>query len=387
MIVSRLCLAALWAGVADAFSPPLQQQRNQQRQHLANCLGIRQEATTTTTTTSTSLSAVIMPPLIIGPMIKKMKEEEAKKKMPMADATEQANESPGLRVGANAWKWPPLWPYDSSLFITNSAFEEKQRKQQMDQMTSALTGIATMPQPGQETNTNGLLSPDAAASQAAAATPSSSSSSSDNKEEQKAQWDPLKYWGEDQAQVATDMDPEAVEKLKAHYAFYLEDGMSILELGAAEESYLPDGFQPSRHVGVGANPVMMKKNPSLTDTLVVDLNKVVAERDVDNDDFRRLAQDPFDVVLMANTVDYLTAPREVFRSAWYLLKPGGTMIVAFSGKEATKNKFSEATTKMWVDYNDDQHLWMTVRAFAQMTLFFACSARTRTLTFCFSGRP
>ena len=84
--------------------------------------------------------------------------------------------------------------------------------------------------------------------------------------------------------------------------------------------------------------------------------------DVDNDDFRRLAQEPFDVVLMANTIDFLTNPREVFRSAWYLLKPGGQMLVAFSSKAATQGKYPDAVTKMWTDFNDDQHMWMTVRS-------------------------
>ena len=316
MRISRLVLAALVAGAAESF--------NHQR---------------AATRSSTSLSA--MPPLIIGPMLKKMKEEKEKKKMPMADPSEAANESEGLRVGASAWKWPPLWPYDSSFFVTTKSFEETQQKKQMSQMTSALTGIAQMP-----TNENGLQP--------------GVNATAVNGDEEKEEWDPLKYWGEDQAQVTTDMDPDAVAKLKKHYEFYLRDGISILELGAAEESYLPDSIKPSRHVGVSANPVMMKRNPSLTETLVVDLNKVVEGRDVDNDDFRRLAQEPFDAVLLTNTVDFLTHPREVFRSAWYLLKPGGQMIVAFSGKEATKGKFSEATTKMWVDFNDDQHMWMTV---------------------------
>lgn len=348
MLVSRLCLATLvaTASVSDAFSPTTHATTNHHSTH-----GV----STTTTTSSTSLSAVTMPPLIIGPMIKKMREENAKKKMPMADPTEAANEAPGLRVGQNAWKWPPLWPYDASFFVTSKSYDESQKKKQMDQMTSALTGIAQVPTTTTttETSSNGSVSPstDGTTSTTAVA----------DGDDAAATWDPLKYWGQDQAQVTTDMDPDAVEKLKAHYAYYLRDGMSILELGAAEESYLPNAITPSRHVGVGANPVMMNKNPSLTESLVVDLNKVVEGRDVDNDDFRRLAQEPFDAVLMANTIDFLTSPREVFRSAWYLLKPGGTMIVAFSGKEGTKDKFQEATTKMWNDFNDDQHLWMTVR--------------------------
>ena len=36
--------------------------------------------------------------------------------MPMASPEDAASEAPGLRVGPQAWKWPPVWPYDDELF-------------------------------------------------------------------------------------------------------------------------------------------------------------------------------------------------------------------------------------------------------------------------------
>lgn len=89
--------------------------------------------------------------------------------------------------------------------------------------------------------------------------------------------------------------------------------MSVLELGAAEKSYLPEGLKFSRHVGVGANQKLMNQNPALSESFVVDLNNVVRDRDVDSDELRRLATEPFDAIIMANTVDFLTNPREVYR--------------------------------------------------------------------------
>lgn len=48
------------------------------------------------------------------------------------------------------------------------------------------------------------------------------------------------------------------------------------------------------------------------------------------------------------------------RTAWELLKPGGIMINVFSTKGAAyAKKFEKATTKMWQDYNDDQHMWVS----------------------------
>lgn len=283
----------------------------------------------TTKRLPTQLS-VLPPPLIIGPMIKKMKEESDKKKMPMAEADEARGQAPGLRVGKNAWKWPPIWPYDASFFLPAVEAQAQSQKQQMNDMASMLTGIANAGAPAERAA---------------------------NAEEPDESFNSLGYWGGQSEK--TNLDPEAAQKLREHYSYYLKDGMSILEFGAAEESYLP--ITPSRHVGVGANAELMAENPSLTERMVVDLNQVVPGRDIDNDDIRRLAQGDslFDAIVMANTVDFLSSPREVFRSAWYLLKPGGVMIVSFQGKEATKDKFTEAQTIMWKQYNDDQHMWIT----------------------------
>lgn len=147
--------------------------------------------------------------------------------------------------------------------------------------------------------------------------------------------------------------------MRSHYAFYLKDDISILELGAAENSYLPDSIKTSRHVGIGLNKAQMDSNPAISESMVVDLNKVLEDRDVDDDEFRKLAADPFDAVIMANTVEFLTSPREVLRSAWAMLKPGGQMFIVFSGKDnPTTQTFERASTKIWRDYNDDQHMWI-----------------------------
>ena len=134
--------------------------------------------------------------------------------------------------------------------------------------------------------------------------------------------------------------------------------MSILEFGAAENSYLPEDIKPSRHIGVGLSTKLMEENLSLTERLEVDLNKVIKDQTVDSDELRKLSLEPFDAILMTNTIDFLTNPREVYRTAWQLLKPGGTMFVAFTSKKAYPDKFQRAQTKMWRDFNDDQHMWI-----------------------------
>jgi SAM-dependent methyltransferase len=301
---------------------------------------------------SSSSSALQAAPIFISGMIRKMKDDQAKRSMPQASAAETAMEAPGLRVGREAWRWPAVWPYDAAFFQPAAAEMAlaPPTTPDLQGIASMISGVAQAP---------GVTNNDpAVAGGSAGALVRGGTTKTPEEDEATKKFDPLQYWGETQATARTNMDADAIEKLREHYSFYLEDGVSILELGAAEDSYLPETLQTSRHVGVGANPILMAENPALTETLVVDLNKVVDGRDVDSDDLRRLALDPFDVILMGNTVDYLTSPREVFRSAWYLLKPGGTMIVSFSGKDATKDKFTMAQTKAWTSHNDDQHMWI-----------------------------
>ncbi len=100
---------------------------------------------------------------------------------------------------------------------------------------------------------------------------------------------------------------------RSHYSFYLRDGMTVLELGAAEESYLPPDLKLNKHVGVGAVQSQMDANPSITSSTVVDLNRAVDDKGVDSEEFDELCREGFDAVIMANTIDFLDHPREVFK--------------------------------------------------------------------------
>jgi len=259
--------------------------------------------------------------MIIGPAIRRMKEKEAKKKMPTASEEETLNESSGLRVGAGAWKWPPVWPYADELWL---------RPDEIPEATPSVNPMELINGKGPG------LAVDLV---------------------EKPKMDTMAFWAENGADD-TYITGESTEKLAAHIGYYLKDGMDVLELGAAEKSYLPDGLKFGRHVGVGANAVAMGRNSALTESMVVDLNDVTEEVEVNSEELRALGYEKFDAIIMANTMDFLTGPREVFKTCWRLLKPGGVMIVAFARKDAFSSKFGKAQTKMWTNYNDDQHLWV-----------------------------
>ena len=89
--------------------------------------------------------------------------------------------------------------------------------------------------------------------------------------------------------------------------------MSVLELGAAENSYLPEGLKLERHVGVGAVKSQMESNPSITESYVIDLNDVEEDIGVKSEEFANLGKDAFDAIIMANTIDFLNNPREVYK--------------------------------------------------------------------------
>mmetsp|Transcript_9776 Transcript_9776/g.20720 ORF Transcript_9776/g.20720 Transcript_9776/m.20720 type:complete len:661 (+) Transcript_9776:134-2116(+) len=273
---------------------------------------------------SSDVSLNALPPLIIGPMIKKMKDEKAKKKAPMASEEDFFGQAPGLRVGGSTWKWPGVWPYDQNFFTPNEDIPKAAPG--ANPMAQMMSGGAPMPPQPQYIEVEKL--------------------------------DPVQYWQVENADLKTEMDEEAADQLSGHYAFYLKDGMSVLELGAAEKSYLPENLKLSRHVGVGLSDKLMEENPSLTDKIIVDLNKVVTDGDIDSDELRKLVDEPFDAIIMANTAEFLMHPREVFKSAWILLKPGGECFNAFCTKTAFGENFKRAQTAMWRDYNDDQHMWV-----------------------------
>ena len=284
--------------------------------------------------------------MILGPILKKMKDEKEAKKRPLANRSEAEQEAPGLRVGKGSWKWPAVWPYGKDFLLTTAEAQAQARKQSLSGMAGLLGGGANSPlgaPPGMGDGTD----PSAVGTATATA----------EEEEDDDAFKPKDFWAK-QESTAFPMDAEAAEKLAAHFQYYLRDGMSILEFGAGADSYLGD-LKPSKHVGVSLNPDEMASNPSLTDRLVVDLNDVVPDRDVNSDELRALAPEPFDAVIMTNTIPFLTKPREVYRTAWHLLKPGGIMMIAFPCKAATDDFFADAQTVMWRQYNDDQHIWIT----------------------------
>ena len=119
----------------------------------------------------------------------------------------------------------------------------------------------------------------------------------------------------------THIDPETIAELTKAYGELLTPGASVLDLMSSWVSHLPPDATYSRVAGLGMNRAELHANPRLSDFAVHDLN---VEPELP------YADESFDAVMNAVSIQYLTRPTEVFASIARVLRPGGLSIVAMS---------------------------------------------------------
>jgi len=93
----------------------------------------------------------------------------------------------------------------------------------------------------------------------------------------------------------------------------IEERPYILDLMASWDSHLPRDLKPSRVTGLGLNQRELEKNPAISEIVLHDLN---------GNPRLPFPDKTFDVVLNTVSVDYMTAPVQVFQEAGRILKPG-----------------------------------------------------------------
>lgn len=119
----------------------------------------------------------------------------------------------------------------------------------------------------------------------------------------------------------THVDPETIVELTKAYGELLTPGASVLDLMSSWVSHLPPDATYSRVAGLGMNRAELESNARLSDFVVHDLN---VEPELP------YAEESFDAVVNAVSIQYLTRPVEVFASIARVLRPGGLSIVAMS---------------------------------------------------------
>ncbi|WP_424015669.1 class I SAM-dependent methyltransferase [Halorubrum xinjiangense] len=120
----------------------------------------------------------------------------------------------------------------------------------------------------------------------------------------------------------THADDAFLDRLTALYASVTEPGDRVLDAMSSWVSHLPD-TDYDRVVGHGLNEAELAANDRLDEFVVSDLN---AEQSLP------FADDAFDAVCCALSVQYLQYPGAVFEEFSRVLAPGGTVVVSFSNR-------------------------------------------------------
>lgn len=129
------------------------------------------------------------------------------------------------------------------------------------------------------------------------------------------------------------VDMQAHENLKRLYRRFLAPGMRVLDLMASIDSHLPDGMD-LQVTGLGMNREELEQNPHLDNHLVHDLNAEAALPTAET----------FDAITCSLSIEYLTDPVSVLRSARKRLAPGGILLVSFSDRW-----FPTKAVRGWLD--------------------------------------
>ena len=122
----------------------------------------------------------------------------------------------------------------------------------------------------------------------------------------------------------------------------IEEKPVILDLMGSWDSHIPKYLEPSRVVGLGLNKNELEKNPTYSETVIHDLNKVPKLPFADN---------TFDTVINTVSVDYMTKPVEVFKDVGRILKPGGLFLVIFSNRF-----FPEKVVNIWRESTEEERI-------------------------------
>jgi SAM-dependent methyltransferase len=117
-------------------------------------------------------------------------------------------------------------------------------------------------------------------------------------------------------------DDGFIHRLTELYASTIPDDARVFDAMSSWVSHLPESSY-ERVVGHGLNDAELAENDRLDDWFVQDLNA---------DQRLPLADDAFDAVLCALSVQYLQYPAAVFREFERVLAPDGVLVVSFTNR-------------------------------------------------------
>jgi SAM-dependent methyltransferase len=159
----------------------------------------------------------------------------------------------------------------------------------------------------------------------------------------------------DDPRFVTHVDDRFIEQLTQVYRDRIPTDGRILDLMSSWVSHLPEDVT-YRHVeGHGLNAEELAKNPRLDHYFVQNFNE---------NPKLPLADQSFDAVLIAVSVQYLQYPEAVFSEIHRVLTVGGVAIVSFSNR-----MFPQKAIQAWRDSGDQDHLQMVKTYFESVKGF------------------
>lgn len=127
----------------------------------------------------------------------------------------------------------------------------------------------------------------------------------------------------DEPRYVTHVEDDFLDRLTRLYRNYLADGAVVFDAMSSWRSHLPVEVEYERVVGHGMNEAELAENPRLDAHFVQDFNR---------DQSLPLADDRFDAVTCALSIQYLQYPTAIVREFARVLRPGGVVVVAFSNR-------------------------------------------------------
>ena len=124
-----------------------------------------------------------------------------------------------------------------------------------------------------------------------------------------------------QPRFVTHIDDSTISSLTEFYSAEIAPGSRLLDLMSSWISHLPEDVDYAHVSGLGMNAEELEANPRLNKYCVQDLNVAPTLPFADN---------TFDAVLIAVSIQYLVKPVEVMTEINRCLTPGGQCIVAMS---------------------------------------------------------
>ncbi|WP_159784012.1 class I SAM-dependent methyltransferase [Sodalinema gerasimenkoae] len=147
----------------------------------------------------------------------------------------------------------------------------------------------------------------------------------------------------------THVDESFIDQLTQLYRDRLHANSHILDLMSSWVSHLPEDI-PFGHVeGHGMNEAELAKNPQLDHYIIQNLN---------HNPKLPYADEQFDAVLNAVSIQYLQHPEEVFAEIHRILKPGGLAIISFSNR-----MFYQKAIQAWREGTDASRVELVKRYF------------------------